>query len=296
MSSKHSLVRLATASALAIGSIALTSTAAHAATTYKVSGTDGTLAEQSQPAQNHVVGWLHEGDSVQVVCQVNNGGQDLGDGGTSPWQQSRTWDKLTNGNWVYDHFITTPAQGSDGYSPGVPHCSGPSSLTTAIAIPSLSIGGISVYGTTAGPIFNDGPGFTNAARAESLATAEASGYCQDLVLANSDFSFLMPDINYVARWPQDARDNGRDVSTTPVVGSVVVFNPGQHLWSATHYWDYGDGHVAVVVKVDSSSYTVAEFNFNLGGGGRHIMSFRRIPWPDPYPNSLGGPSVLAFIR
>ena len=99
--------------------------------------------------------------------------------------------------------------------------------------------------------------------------------------------------NYVARWPQDARDNGRDVSMTPVVGSVVVFNPGQHLWSSTHYWDYGDGHVAVVVKVDSSSYTVADFNFNLGGGGRHIMSFRRIPWPDPYPNSLSGPSVLA---
>lgn len=159
MPTKQRLVRLATASALAVGSVASTSTAAHAATAYKVSGTDGTLAEQSQPATGHIVGRLHEGDTVQVVCQINNGGQDIGDGGTFPWQQSRTWDHLTSGDW-----------------------------------------------------------------------------------------------------------------------------------------DYGDGHVAVVVKVDSSSYTVAEFNFNLGGGGQHIMSFRRIPWPDPYPNSLGGPSVLAFIR
>jgi surface antigen len=288
--------RILAALALGVGTAALSAGAAHAATTYKVSGTDGTLAEQSVPAVNHLVGWLHEGDSVQVVCQINNGGQDLGDGGTFTWQQSRTWDQLTNGTWVYDHFITTPAQGSDGYSPGVPHCNGPTPLTTAIAIPSLPIGGISVYGATAGPVFNDGPGFTNANRAESLATAEASGYCQDLVLANTDYSFLMPDINNVSLWPQDARNNGRNVSMTPVVGSVVVFNPGNHYWSSTHYWNYGDGHVAVVVAVDSSSYTVAEFNFNLGGGGRYVMDFRRVPWPDPYPTLGDGASVLAFIR
>jgi hypothetical protein len=286
---------VATTILLAVGSLALAAPA-DAATTYHVSGTDGTLAEQDVPATGHVAKWLHEGDAVSVTCQINNGGQDLGDGGTFPWQQSRTWDQLTDGNWVYDHFITTPPQGSDGYSPGVPHCNGPLPLTTAINIPSLAIGGIQANGHTAGPIFNDGPGFTNAARAESLATANASGYCQDLALANSDYSFVLPDINYVARWPQDARNNGRSVTMTPVVGSVVVFNPGNHFWSATHYWNYGDGHVAVVVKTDSTSYTVAEFNFNLGGGGRYIMDFRRIPWPDPYPNLGDGTSVNAFIR
>ena len=108
--------------AIAVGSLAATTVSADAATAYKVQGTDGTLAEQSQPATNHFVKWLHEGDTVQVVCQVNNGGTDTGDGGNFPWQSSRTWDQLTDGNWVYDHFITTQAQGTDGYSPGVAHC------------------------------------------------------------------------------------------------------------------------------------------------------------------------------
>jgi hypothetical protein len=161
----------------------------------------------------------------------------------------------------------------------------------------MPIGAITVVGKTAGPLFNPGPGSTGATRAESLTTAEASGYCQDLVLANTDLSFLLPDINYVARWPQDARDHGRTVSQVPLVGSVVVFNPGNHYWTAQHYWSYGDGHVALVVAVDPASYTVAEFNFNLAGGGRHIMDLRRIPLHDPYPGlGAGTPTALAFIR
>jgi CHAP domain len=264
---------------------------ASAATTYHVQGTNGTLAIQSQPAVNHVVGWLANGAAVQVACQINNGGADPYDGLTS-----RTWDELTSGNWVYDWYISTPPQGSDGFSPGVPHCGGPAQLTTSIAVPNLPIGGIQAYGYTAGPIYNDGPGFTNANRAETLAAAEGSGFCQDLVMANTDFSWLWPDINYVARWPGDAINNGRSVTSYPIVGAVVVFRPGNHYFNSTYYWNYGDGHVAMVVKVDSASYTVAEFNFNLGGGGRYIMDFRRIPWPDPYPTWGDGASVAGFIR
>jgi hypothetical protein len=52
----------------------------------------------------------------------------------------------------------------------------------------------------------------------------------------------------------------------------------------------------MVVKVDSASFTVAEFNFNLGGGGRYMMDLRRIPWPDPYPTWADGASVAGFIR
>jgi hypothetical protein len=285
------LTRIAVAQLVLAASAVLAASPADAATTYYVQGTNGTLAIQSQPAVNHVVGWLNNGAAVQVVCQINNGGTDPYDGLTS-----RTWDKLTSGNWVYDWYISTPPQGSDGYSPGVPHCAGPLPLTTSIAVPSLAVGGIQAHGYTAGPLYNDGPGFTNANRAESLAAAENSGYCQDLVMANTDFSWLWPDINYVARWPGDALSNGRSVTSYPIVGAVVVFRPGNHYWSATHYWNYGDGHVAMVVKVDATSYTVAEFNFNLGGGGRYIMDFRRIPWPDPYPSWGDGASVAGFIR
>jgi hypothetical protein len=281
------LARIATASAVLGGVVVIAANPAQAATTYYVQGTDGSLAVQSWPYVNHVVGWLGEGAAVHVVCQINTGGTDPYDN-----LNSRTWDLLTSGNWVYDWYVSTPVQGSDGYSPGVPHCG----LTNAIGVPGLPIGGIQAYGYTAGPLFKDGFGFTNANRAESLASAEASGFCQDLVMANTDFSWLWPDINYVARWPGDAWSNGRTVTSYPIVGAVVVFRPGNHYWSSTHYWNYGDGHVAMVVAVDSISYTVAEFNFNLGGGGRYIMDFRRIPWPDPYPTWGDGPSVAGFIR
>jgi len=286
------LARIAVAPAVLAMATMLAASPAGASTTYHVQGTSGTLAIQSQPAVNHVVGWLSNGAAVQVACQINNGGTDPYDGLTS-----RTWDKLTSGNWVYDWYISTPPQGSDGYSPGVPHCSGPQPLTTSISVPSLAHpGDIQASGYTAGPLYNDGPGFTNAARAESLASAENSGFCQDMVMANTDFSWLWPDINFVARWPGDALSNGRPVTSYPIVGAVVVFRPGNHYWSSTRYWNYGDGHVAMVVKVDSISYTVAEFNFNLGGGGRYVMDFRRIPWPDPFPSSGDGASVAGFIR
>ncbi|MBO3744439.1 hypothetical protein J5X84_00065 [Streptosporangiaceae bacterium NEAU-GS5] len=301
------LVRLAVAASVAAGFVVVGAGSALACTadpttgqcapnpkTYKVSGTDGTLAVQQTPKVDNITRWLHEGDSIQVICQINNGGPDPYDGLTS-----RTWDAIVGGGWVYDWYVNTSPQGADGFSPGVPHCgagSGPQPLTVAVSVPNLAIGGIQAAGQTAGPLFNDGPGFTNAGRAESLASAVASGYCQDLVMANTDFSWLWTNINYVARWPQDARANGRTVTGNPVVGSVVVFNPGWHYWSSQHYWDYGDGHVAMVVKVDSTSYTIAEFNFSLGGGGRHILDYRRIPWPDPYPTWGDGASVLGFIR
>jgi surface antigen len=109
--------------ALTVGSLAF-ALPASAATTYKVQGTDGTLAVQAEPKVDNIIRWLHEGDQVQVICQINNGGTDPYDGLTS-----HTWDSIVGGGWVYDHFITTPAQDANGWSPGVPHCgTGTSSL------------------------------------------------------------------------------------------------------------------------------------------------------------------------
>jgi surface antigen len=83
---------------------------------YNVAWTDGSLAVQSAPYVNHVVGWLPNGATVAVICQLK--------GGTDPYDglTSHTWDMIGNGRYVYDHYITTPAQDSGGWSPGVPRC------------------------------------------------------------------------------------------------------------------------------------------------------------------------------
>ncbi|WP_204058150.1 CHAP domain-containing protein [Microbispora corallina] len=98
--------------------------------TYKVFSTDGTLAVQKTPKVDNVVRWLKEGDSVGVVCQINNGGTDPYDNMTS-----HTWDYISTAagtGWVYDHFITTPAQGTDGWSPGVRHCGSGGGSTSSL--------------------------------------------------------------------------------------------------------------------------------------------------------------------
>lgn len=88
---------------------------------YQVIGTDSQgLAVQSQPHVNHVVEWVPNGTTLNVVCQVNNG--DQVDGRTEYGHPFTTWDKLSDGNWVYDWYMTTSVVGTDGYSPGTPHC------------------------------------------------------------------------------------------------------------------------------------------------------------------------------
>jgi hypothetical protein len=112
--------------ASALVASAVPASAASAAGFYRVIDTDGTLIVQSRPAVGYKIGSVPQNAIIYVICQVNNGGTDVGDGGYYSWQYSRTWDEIeaTDGTigWVYDHFVSTPAQGADGYSPGVPHC------------------------------------------------------------------------------------------------------------------------------------------------------------------------------
>jgi len=248
--------------------------------TYYVSGTDGTLAAQSQPNVNHVVGWLTEGAAVQVICQINYGGETDG-------VPSHTWDFISGNRWVYDHYITTPAQNSYGWSAGVPRCdSPPGALTTRVSVPNLAVDGMSVASSPM-HVFNDGSGYYNAANVRGLSDG---GACQDFVVANTDFWWLWDSwdgyatLNNVFTWASVSRAYGRTVSSTPMVGDVVVFNGGWH-----GPWDYGTGHVAMVVQVnDSSSFTVAEYNWHANGGGYGIMDYRRVPM------NVG--AISAFIR
>jgi hypothetical protein len=248
--------------------------------TYFVSGTDGTLAVQSQPNVNHLVKWLSEGAAVQLICQINYGGETDG-------VPSHTWDFIAGNGWVYDHYITTPAQDSHGWSPGVPRCGTPlGELATDVAVPNLQVNQVQAESSPA-YVFADGPGYYRAANVRGIYDG---GACQDFVMANTNFWWLWDSwdgyytLNHVATWPSVSQAYGRTVSSTPLVGDIVVFNPGWH-----GPWNYGSGHVAMVVNVnDSSSFTVAEYNWNANGGGYGIMDYRRV--------SMNDGAVQAFIR
>jgi surface antigen len=83
---------------------------------YNVTGTNGSLAIQSEPYVNHVIGWLANGAAIPVMCQLQ--------GGTDPYDNltSHTWDMIGPGKYVYDWYVSTPPQDSSGWSPGVPRC------------------------------------------------------------------------------------------------------------------------------------------------------------------------------
>jgi hypothetical protein len=249
-------------------------------TTYYVSGTDGSLAVQAQPHADNVTKWLGEGAAVQVICQINWGG-------TTDGVPSHTWDFIVGNGWVYDHYITTPVQDSHGWSPGITRCDLPAgALATSVSIPNLAVDQIQAASTPI-HVFNDGPGYFTSTTVRGLT---AGGACQDFVMANTDFWWLWDSwdgyavLNNVFTWADTSRAYGRSVLSTPVVGAIVVFNGGSH-----GPWDYGTGHVAMVVKVnDSSSFTVAEYNWHAGGGGSGIMDYRRV--------SMNVGAVSAFIR
>jgi surface antigen len=232
----------------AAGALALAGPA-NAATTYHVSGTDGTLAEQSQPQTGHVAKWLHEGDAVSVACQVNDGGQDLGDGGTFAWQQSRTWDQLTDGNWVYDHFITTPPQGGDGFSPGVPRCNtGTSNLN------------VNNYPWRVGPTqwVDDGHGYY---------AGECVSFAAWAIRSDGRPHTKSPDfLGNADMW------HGASTTSIPYVGEIAQWDPNVNGAGAM-------GHVAYVAAVNTDdTITVDEYNWtdSYDGYVAHRLSVRTI--------------------
>jgi GH25 family lysozyme M1 (1,4-beta-N-acetylmuramidase) len=90
---------------------------------YQVTGTNSAgLAVQSRPHINHVVAYVPDGTTLSVLCQTNHG--DQVDGRTSNGVPFTTWDQISGGNWVYDWYLNTPLVGADGYSAGIPACSG----------------------------------------------------------------------------------------------------------------------------------------------------------------------------
>ena len=69
-------------------------------------------------------------------------------------------------------------------------------------------------------------------------------------------------------WLVNARAQGVETSALPSLGAIVVYRPGS---------GYSElGHVAIVIALSSSSYTVSEMNF-LGWGE---VNTRSVGWPD----------------
>lgn len=70
-------------------------------------------------------------------------------------------------------------------------------------------------------------------------------------------------------WARNARAQGAPTSPLPSVGAIAVYRPGGA---------YSDlGHVAVVVGMTATSYTVSEMNAPNWGQ----VNARTIRWPDP---------------
>jgi hypothetical protein len=94
--------------------------------TYQVTGADSNgLANMTQPFGKGTNGsafikWFPNGTSLHLLCQANNGGQV--DGRVQYGRPFTTWDKLTDGTWVYDWYMNTPLVQTDGYSTGFTHC------------------------------------------------------------------------------------------------------------------------------------------------------------------------------
>jgi hypothetical protein len=67
------------------------------------------IAEWSGPGRSNYdsVGALHEGQPIDVVCQIQDGEAVTGANGDT----SEIWDELDNGAFVADYYVNTPGAG-----------------------------------------------------------------------------------------------------------------------------------------------------------------------------------------
>ena len=72
-------------------------------------------------------------------------------------------------------------------------------------------------------------------------------------------------------WLANAEAQGKPTSSVPLPGEIVVYRRGGP-------YDPRYGHVALVVAVTPTSYTVSEANYY----GLGVIDMRSIPWPDPH--------------
>jgi len=72
-------------------------------------------------------------------------------------------------------------------------------------------------------------------------------------------------------WLANAEAQGKPTTSMPLPGEIVVYRRGGP-------YDPLDGHVALVVAITPTSYTVSEANYY----GLGVIDTRSIAWPDPH--------------
>lgn len=258
------LATVLTVPAVALAGLAVAVPAQAYSAVYQVTGADSQgLADLTKPYSGGTNGsvlvrWYPNGTNLTVVCQVNNGAQE--DGRTQYGHAFTTWDKLSDGTYVYDWYMNTPTVATNGYSPGIPACSTPS-------------------------IGNDYPASWRNAGKDSFATSwgynrECVSYAAwEIYRLNggpqtptgtgsgsipSDWAAYSIDVDGVygnaGYWGSVAQSRGVAVNNTPTVGSIAWWTNGGNNGTFTV------GHVAVVTAVHGDgSVDLAQYNLREDG-------------------------------
>jgi Domain of unknown function (DUF1906) len=122
---------------IAIDSDSLDAPVATVAYRYRVTSSTP-LNSRSGPTSSHPVVGVHApGATLAVVCQ--GAGQRVG--------STAVWDRLTDGSWVSDAFVSTPS--ATTWSPPLPRCSYPGQVTAAAGLSTRT--GPSMATPVAGP-------------------------------------------------------------------------------------------------------------------------------------------------
>lgn len=125
------------------------------------------------------------------------------------------------------------------------------------------------------------------------------GNCTQFVAGT--FSWVGKAWGNGCQWADSAKKQGLSVSSTPVVGSIAVYDcglPGSQ----------GDGHVAAVTAVDSTGFTLNEVNWDAfnqvdtrheslsSGTGSHIIGFILPPGTTDTGGGTGAQELSANLN
>jgi surface antigen len=200
------------------------------------------LAVQRTPKTGNLTRYVSAGAAVGVVCQIN-------DGGTADGRTSRTWDALSGGGWVYDAYLTTPAVGTDGFSPGIRHC--------GTAAPAPTYNAAAYPWPTQDSFVSDQHGYY-----EAECVSFASWAVRTDGRAHTRNADFLGNANV---W------SGAYVDSAPHAGDVAQWDPYTNGAGAV-------GHVAYVAAVNSDgSVVINEYNW----GNFHRFNSRTVPANTP---------------